>query len=64
MRGTGQTLADLAADDTDYKAQIAKAESQADKVALVRRERLMLDDGSMHQALYTAITGGQIPLTR
>lgn len=33
-------------------------------LALVRRERLMLDDGSMHQALYTAITGGQIPLTR
>lgn len=37
VRGTGQTLADLAADDTDYKAQIGKAESQTDKVALVRR---------------------------
>ena len=37
MRGTGQSLADLAADGTDYKALIAKAESQLDKVALARR---------------------------
>ena len=37
VRGTGQSLADLAADGTDYKALIAKAESQADKVALARR---------------------------
>lgn len=33
-------------------------------LALVRRERLMLPDGAMHQALYNAIRGGQIRLTR
>jgi hypothetical protein len=33
-------------------------------LALVRRERLMLADGSMHQALYAAIRGGQIAVTR
>jgi hypothetical protein len=37
VRGTGQSLADLAADETDYKALIAKGESQPDKVALARR---------------------------
>jgi len=37
VRGTGRSLADLAADSTDYKALIAKAESQPDKIALERR---------------------------
>ncbi len=37
VRGTGQSLADLAADSTDYKALIAHAGTQADKVALARR---------------------------
>lgn len=37
VRGTGQTLAELAADRTDYKAEIAKAASQSDKLALAQR---------------------------
>jgi hypothetical protein len=37
VRGTGQSLADLAADETDYKAQIAKAGSQSDRLALAQR---------------------------
>jgi hypothetical protein len=37
VRGTGKSLADLAADGTDYKALIAKTGTQADKVALARR---------------------------
>jgi hypothetical protein len=34
VRGSGQSLTELAADRTDYKALIAKAEPQADKLAL------------------------------
>lgn len=34
VRGSGQSLAELAADRTDYKALIAKAGPQADKLAL------------------------------
>lgn len=37
VRGTGQSLADLAADSTDYKVLIAKAGTQSDKLALARR---------------------------
>lgn len=37
VRGTGQSLAELAADTTDYKASIAKASVQADKLALAHR---------------------------
>lgn len=37
VRGTGQSLADLAADRTDYKAEIAKAGSQPEKLALAQR---------------------------
>jgi hypothetical protein len=37
VRGTGQSLAELAADRTDYKAQIAKAGTQAEKLALAQR---------------------------
>lgn len=37
VRGTSQSMAELASDGTDYKALIAKAGSQADKVALARR---------------------------
>jgi hypothetical protein len=35
--GTGQSLAALAADRTDYKAEIAKASTQSDKLALAQR---------------------------
>jgi hypothetical protein len=37
IRGTGQTLIELAADDTDYKAEIAKAASAPDKLALAQK---------------------------
>jgi hypothetical protein len=37
VRGDGQSLADLAADPTDYKAAIARAGSQSDKLALAQR---------------------------
>lgn len=37
LRGSGRLLTDLAQDDTDYKAEIAKAESQTDKITLARR---------------------------
>ncbi|CAG1012111.1 hypothetical protein BURK2_04440 [Burkholderiales bacterium] len=37
VRGTGQSLAELAADRTDYKGAIAKASSQSDKLALAQR---------------------------
>lgn len=37
VRGTGQALAELAADRTDYKAEIAKAASQSEKLALAQR---------------------------
>ena len=37
VRGTGQSLAELAADRTDYKAAIAKASAQPDKLALAQR---------------------------
>jgi len=37
VRGTGQSLAELAADRTDYKAAIAKASVQSDKLALAHR---------------------------
>jgi hypothetical protein len=37
VRGTGQSLAELAADRTDYKAAIAKASAQSDKLALAHR---------------------------
>lgn len=37
VRGTGQSLAELAADRTDYKAKIAKAGTQAEKLALAQR---------------------------
>lgn len=36
-RGTGQSLAELAADSTDYKAAIAQAGSQPEKLALAQR---------------------------
>jgi hypothetical protein len=37
VRGTGQSLAELAADRTDYKAEIAQAGTQSDKLALAQR---------------------------
>jgi hypothetical protein len=37
VRGTGQSLAELAADRTDYKAAIAKSSVQSDKLALAHR---------------------------
>jgi len=37
VRGAGQSLAELAADSTDYKAAIAKASAQTDKLALAHR---------------------------
>lgn len=37
VRGTGQSLAELGADRTDYKAAIAKAGVQSDKLALAHR---------------------------
>jgi hypothetical protein len=37
VRGTGESLADLAADGTDYKALIAKAGTPSDRLALARR---------------------------
>lgn len=37
VRGTHRSLAELAADETDYKAGIAKAASPADKLALAQR---------------------------
>ena len=37
VRGTGQSLAELAADRTDYKAEIAKAGTQTEKLALAQR---------------------------
>lgn len=37
VRGAGQSLAELAADSTDYKAAIAKASTQPDKLALAHR---------------------------
>ena len=37
VRGTGQSLAELAADPTDYKAEIAKADSTSEKLALAQR---------------------------
>ena len=37
VRGSGQSLAELAIDRTDYKAEIAKAGTQSDKLALAQR---------------------------
>jgi len=37
VRGAGQSLAELAADSTDYKAAIAKASAQTDRLALAHR---------------------------
>ena len=37
VRGTGQSLHELAADSTDYKAQIARATSASDKLALAQK---------------------------
>jgi hypothetical protein len=37
VRGAGQSLAELAADSTDYKAAIAKASAQTDRLALAQR---------------------------
>lgn len=37
VRGTGQSLVEVAADSTDYKAAIAKAGTQSDKLALAHR---------------------------
>ncbi len=37
VRGTGQSLAELAADSTDYKALIAQAGTPSDRLALARR---------------------------
>jgi hypothetical protein len=37
IRGTGQSLPELAADATDYKAEIARAASASDKLALAQR---------------------------
>jgi hypothetical protein len=37
VRGTSQSLAEVAADNTDYKAGIAKASVQSDKLALAHR---------------------------
>jgi len=37
VRGTDKSLAELAADPTDYKAEIARAESMAEKIALAQK---------------------------
>lgn len=37
LKGTGATLAELAADDTDYKTLIARAAHSAEKLALAQR---------------------------
>ena len=37
VRGTGQSLIELAADSTDYKADIAKAGSTSEKMALAQK---------------------------
>lgn len=37
VRGTGQSLLELAADATDYKAEIARADSASDKLALAQK---------------------------
>jgi hypothetical protein len=37
VRGSGQSLIELAADSTDYKAEIVKAGSAAEKMALVQK---------------------------
>jgi len=37
VRGTGQSLIELAADATDYKARIGKADSAAEKMALAQQ---------------------------
>lgn len=37
VRGTDQSLAELATDSTDYKAEIARADSTSDKLALAQR---------------------------
>jgi len=37
VRGTGQSLAELAADRTDYKAAIGRATTRSDKLALAQR---------------------------
>lgn len=37
VRGTGQSLIELAADSTDYKAEIAKADSTSEKLALAQQ---------------------------
>jgi hypothetical protein len=37
VRGTGQSLHELAADSTDYKAQVARATSASDKLALAQK---------------------------
>jgi hypothetical protein len=37
VRGSGESLLELAADDTDYKAEIAKAGSASDKLALAQK---------------------------
>ena len=37
VRGTGQSLIERAADTTDYKAEIAKADSTSEKLALAQR---------------------------
>jgi hypothetical protein len=37
VRGSGQSLAELATDRTDYKAEIAKASTPSDKLALAQR---------------------------
>ena len=37
IRGTGESLLELAADDTDYKALIVNASSTAEKLALAQK---------------------------
>jgi hypothetical protein len=37
VRGTGQSLLELASDATDYKAEIARADSASDKLALAQK---------------------------
>ena len=37
IRGTGESLIELAADQTDYKAAIGKAESMSDKLTLIQK---------------------------
>lgn len=37
VRGTGQSLIELAADATDYKAEIAQAGSRSEKMALAQK---------------------------